>query len=142
MAGIVAARLFDHTAEQQWRERLEGLLIAFAGGAVQLSIHGATLLRAIDWYQNPSAHVVIVGDLRDPAVAALHRTARTLYRPRKVITVLSPDAPRTPLPAPLQAMVNGHAPRASVCDRPQCGPPAISTKELAETLQSIGRGGG
>ena len=139
VGGILAARLAEHTGSAEWRQRLERLLIAFAGGAVQLSLHGATLLRAMDWYLHPAAHIVVVGDLRDPAVAAMHRAARRTYRPRKVITVLGPGAKTVTLPAPVRAMVNGESPRAYVCAGPQCGPPATTADQLAETLTTLGR---
>ncbi|MBI4500808.1 MAG: thioredoxin domain-containing protein [Gemmatimonadetes bacterium] len=138
VAGIVAARLGAHTSGPEWRKRLETLLTAFAGGAVQLSIHGATLFRAIDWYLNPSTHIVIVGTLDNPTVAAMHRGARTRYRPRKVVTLLAPEAPRTGLPSHLQAMVNGQSPRGYVCRGTRCNPPASNTKQLVEILATSG----
>jgi uncharacterized protein YyaL (SSP411 family) len=139
VGGIIAARLFEHTGDRVWRERLERLLVAFAGGVVQLSIHGATLLRAIDWYLNPAVHIAIVGDFTQPVVAAMHRAARSSYRPRKVITLLGAKGPRPGLPEPLQAMINGEAPRAYVCAGPQCGPPASTAEQLVETLATLGR---
>ena len=139
VAGIVAARLAEHTGDSQWRARLERLLAAFAGGAAQLSIHGATFLRALDWYLNPPTHVVVVGDMVDPATRALHHAALAAYRPRKVITVLNPGAATSALPAPLRAMVNGQAPRAYVCSGPQCGAPAENPRQLIQTLAILGR---
>ncbi len=140
VAGIVASRLAEHTGSDEWRARAERLLSAFAGGAVQLAIHGATLLRAIDWHVNPAAHVVIAGNLDDPAVAALHRTARATYRPRKVLTLLAPGTVAASLPAPLRAMLNGVTPRGYVCAGPQCGPPATTPEQLADILTTLGRG--
>ena len=108
-----------------------------AGGAAQLSIYGATFLRALDWYFHPAAHVVVVGDPGAPETSALWRAARVTYRPRKVLTLLGSAAPRSQLPAPLQAMMDGKVPRAYVCVGQHCGPPADSAGALEETIATL-----
>ena len=138
MAGIVFTRLAGLTDDAEWRERAEALLSVFAGSAAELSVFGATLLRAIDWALMPSTHVVIVGH-DDPTTGALLRMARTVYRPRKIIHWLRPDVPAPPLPAPLKAMLDGTAPRAYVCAGTQCAPPVATAEDLAATLRQFHR---
>ena len=137
VAGIALVRLAEHTGDAKWRERGGDLLKAFAGGAAQLGLYGTTLLRALDWYLNPAAHVVVVGNPNDPAVAAMRRVARTTYRPRKVITLLTASTHDARLPTHLRAMMDGKAPRAYVCAGLQCGPPADSPDALAHTIATF-----
>jgi uncharacterized protein YyaL (SSP411 family) len=66
VAGIVLARLHAHTDDDAWRARRDELLGTFAGAAAELSIFGATLLRAIDWAVMPSTHVVARRDHGQP----------------------------------------------------------------------------
>src|SRR5437899_4912185 len=54
VAGLVLARLWALTDDQEWRRLLDRQLAAFAGAAADLSLYGATLLRAVDWAVNPS----------------------------------------------------------------------------------------
>jgi uncharacterized protein YyaL (SSP411 family) len=137
VAGIVLARLAEHTGNAEWRAYGADVLETFAGTAPQLAIFGATLARAIDWAVLPATHVVIVGD-DDGETAVLRRVARRVYRPRKVVRWLRPGAPATHLPAPLQAMLDDQAPRAYVCAGTQCAAPVADAAALAETLTSFG----
>ncbi|NIS65499.1 MAG: DUF255 domain-containing protein [Gemmatimonadales bacterium] len=136
VAAIVLSRLAEHTGEARWRERRDELLEAFAGSAAGLSLYGATLLRAIDWALLPPTHVVVVGR-DDERTAELRRAARRVYRPRKVVKWLTPDAPTDTLAQPVKAMLDGNAPRAYVCAGAQCAAPVASPEELAETLRTF-----
>src|SRR6185295_6098120 len=49
VAALVLARLWAITDSPEWRAQLDRQLGAFAGSAAELSLHGATLLRAADW---------------------------------------------------------------------------------------------
>ena len=73
----------------------------------------------------------------DERTAALVRTARRIYRPRKALTRLAPDAPTDQLPEHLRAMVDGRAPRAYVCAGTQCAPPVETAMDLAHTLTTF-----
>jgi uncharacterized protein YyaL (SSP411 family) len=141
VAALLAARLAEHTGEPVWRERLERLLDAVAGGLVALSLYAATLLRGVDWRLHPAMHVVLVGEAEDPASRALLRAARRAYRPRKLITRLAPGAVPTSLPPPLQAMLDGTTPRAYVCADTACAAPTADPDELAVTIATFGRSG-
>jgi uncharacterized protein YyaL (SSP411 family) len=137
-AAIVLGRLAERLPDSAWTTRRTELLSQVSGSARDLSIHGATLLRAIDWAVSPVTQVVIVG-ADDDATRRMLRTARASSRPRMLIRLLPPDADATGLPAPLAAMLDGTSPRAYVCAGMQCAPPVATPEDLAETLQSFGR---
>ena len=139
-AAIVLGRLAEHTADARWRTRRDELLTAVAGAAADLSIFGATLLRAVDWAVLPATHIVIVGE-DDPRTDALHRVALATYRPRKVVRRLGPNDSPESLPAPLAAMLDGTSPRAYVCAGTQCASPVAEPEQLAITLASFARSG-
>ncbi len=136
VAAIVLARLAEHAGDGPWRRRRDQLLEALAGGAVELSIYGSTLHRAIEWATMPVTHVVIVaaGDARD----ALAGAARAAYRPRKVVTLLPPGADAAALADPVRAMVTGAAPRAYVCTGTHCAPPVETPEALATAIAGFG----
>lgn len=137
VAGTVLCRLAEHTGDDRWRAQARELLEAFAGEAGQLGVFGATLLGAIDWAVNLPTHVVVVAKGEDRT--ALVRAAKATYRPRKVITVLDPEA-RVPerLPPALAAMIDGNHPRAYVCTGFECAPPAESPEALSRNLVTFG----
>jgi hypothetical protein len=133
VAAIVLSRLAEHTGDRGWTARRDDLLGAFGGGLADLGLHGATLLRAADWAFSPATHVVVVA-IADQRGHALHRAARTAYRPRKVLTLLEPGARADALPAPLQGMMDRRAPRAYVCVGTQCHAPVDDPAALVELL--------
>ncbi len=137
VAALVMLRLSYHDRSVPWRERAEALLRAASGALGTLSLYGATMLRAADWYLNPPAYVVVAGDLEEPETRALLRAARRTYRPRKVIVPLEPDDPVEQLPEPLRAILTGRTPRAYLCSGTQCAPPASDPAELALTLATF-----
>ena len=128
--------LLDIGADR-WRSRSHQLLEALARDAAELGVFGAALLRAIDWAVHPPTDVVVVGT-SDAATSALLRTARAPCRPRKVITLLSPDDPADSLPEAVRAMLDGESPRAYVCAGTECAAPVDTPQALAETLASFG----
>ncbi|MBI2072828.1 MAG: thioredoxin domain-containing protein [Gemmatimonadetes bacterium] len=139
VAGLLAARLAEHTGDPEWRVRLQRLLGGFAGSLAGLSLSSATLLRAADWYLHPAAHVVIVGPADDATARQLMLVARRTYRPRKVLTRLLPGADPSGLPAPLRTMLDGRSPRAYVCAGTACAAPTDDPAELAATITTFAR---
>jgi len=137
VAALLAARLAEHTGNQEWRTRLDQILHTFAGSLAGLSLYAATLLRAVDWAVHPAAHIVIVGQAGDPATGALMLAARRAYRPRKVLTRLDPGAEPGRLPAPLRAMLDGKAPRAYLCAAQACATPTADPEELAHAITTF-----
>jgi uncharacterized protein YyaL (SSP411 family) len=84
-AALVLARLWALTDDVQWRRRLDQQLATFAGAAPQLSLHGATLMRAVDWAVHPVTRIEIAGPAGDGPACAMHLAALQVYRPRKVV---------------------------------------------------------
>ena len=85
VAALVLARLWALTDDRAWRARLDRQLEAFAGGAADLSLYGATLLRAIDWAVHPITRIEVSGPPGDGPACAMHLLALQTYRPRKVV---------------------------------------------------------
>ena len=93
VAALVLARLWALTDEQQWRTRLDRQVGAFGGAVAELGLHGATMLRAIDWATNPVTRIEVSGPPSDGPVCAMHLLALQAYRPRKVVVRRRADQP-------------------------------------------------
>jgi len=85
VAALVLARLWALSDDRTWRERLDRQLGAFAGGAEQLGLHGATLARAIDWALHPITRIEVSGPPGEGPACAMHLVALQAYRPRKIV---------------------------------------------------------
>jgi uncharacterized protein YyaL (SSP411 family) len=117
VAALVLARLAALTDRTEMRERLDRQLAAFAGGARELSLYGATLLRAIDWATQPVTRIEVAGPSGDGPACAMHLLALQTYRPRKVV-VRRPAA----------------AAAATVCVGTTCSLPVDGPERLAALL--------
>ena len=93
VAALVLARLWVLTDDPAWRTQLDRQLAAFAGVAGDLSLHGATLLQAIDWAVHPATRIEIPGPPGAGPACAMHLVALQSYRPRKVVIRRTADAP-------------------------------------------------
>jgi len=113
----VLARLAALTDEPRWRERFDTQIRSFAGVAASLGLHGATLLRAVDWALHPVTRIEVSGPSGPGDACAMHLTALQAYRPRRVVV-------RT----------GGDAPRATVCVGTVCSLPVESRAALSELL--------
>jgi uncharacterized protein len=118
VAGLVLARLWALTDDPQWRRLLDGQLGTFAGAAPQLSLYGATLLRALDWAINPVTRIEVSGPHGDGPACAMHLLALQTYRPRKV--VVRKTAAR---------------PSATVCVGTTCSLPVSTPEALRDLLR-------
>ena len=106
VAGITLMRLHELTADARWRERAGALVSAFAGGALELGLHGSAFLLALDWYLEPGTHLVVIGEEGDAAADAMHRAALAGFAPRRVVQRLTPaDADPSRLPPALAGML-------------------------------------
>ncbi|OLD37566.1 MAG: hypothetical protein AUI83_24595, partial [Armatimonadetes bacterium 13_1_40CM_3_65_7] len=85
VAAVVLARLWALTDKAEGREQLDRHLGAFAGSAGELSLHGSTLLRAVDWAVHPLTRIEVRGPPGDGPACAMHLLALQTYRPRKVV---------------------------------------------------------
>ena len=116
VAALVLARLWILTDEPGWRAQLDRQLAAFAGVAGDLSLHGATLLRAMDWALHPATRIEVAGPRGDGPACAMHLVALQTYRPRKVVLRRTADQPS-----------------ATVCVGTTCALP-VRTPEALEAL--------
>jgi uncharacterized protein YyaL (SSP411 family) len=117
-AALDLARLWALTDDPQWRRWLDLELASFAGAAPLLSLHGATLLRAVDWAVHPVSRVEVTGPRGDGAACAMHLAALQSYRPRKVVI-----------------RKHGAAPTATVCVGTTCSLPVTTPAALANLLR-------
>jgi uncharacterized protein YyaL (SSP411 family) len=118
IAALVLARLWALTDDPEWRRLLDRQLATFAGAAPLLSLHGATLVRAIDWAVNPVTRIEVAGPPGPGPACAMHLVALQVYRPRKVVV-----------------RKQAADPAAVVCVGTTCSLPVISPIALGEALQ-------
>jgi len=117
VAALVLARLWALTDEAEWRMQLDRQLGAFAGAAGELSLHGATLLRAADWAVHPATRIEVAGPAGEGPACAMHLLALQAYRPRKVVVRRIATAPA-----------------ATVCVGTTCSLPVDAPARLTELL--------
>ena len=117
VAAVVLARLWALTDKPEWRAQLDRQLGAFAGAAGALSLHGATLLRAVDWAVHPVTRIEVSGPAGDGPACAMHLLGLQRYRPRKVVV-----------------RKIAAAPAATVCVGTVCSLPVPAPAALAELL--------
>ena len=118
VAALVLARLWALTDAREWRDQLDRQLAAFAGAAVDLSLYGATLLRAVDWAVNPVTRIAVAGPKGDGPACAMHLLALQTYRPRTIVVRTVADRPA-----------------ATVCVGTTCSLPVDTPDKLTGLLQ-------
>jgi uncharacterized protein YyaL (SSP411 family) len=118
VAALVLARLWALTDDQEWRRLLDRQLTTFGGTAPQLSLYGATLLRAVDWAVNPVTRVEVLGARGKGPACDMHLRALRSYRPRKVVVRKTAERPA-----------------ATVCVGTTCSLPVATPEALGELLR-------
>jgi len=118
VAALVLARLWALTDKKEWRTQLDRQLAAFAGTAAELALHGATLLRAVDWAVHPVTRIEVAGPAGPGSACEMHLLALQTYRPRKVVVRRIADGPA-----------------ATVCVGTTCSLPVATRDALAELLR-------
>ena len=113
------ARLAALTDQPDWRAQRDTHLRAFAGSARELSLYGATLLRAIDWAVHPVTRIEVAGPRGDGPACAMHLLALQTYRPRKVVVRKLAERPA-----------------ATVCVGTSCSLPVSTPEQLATLLEA------
>jgi hypothetical protein len=141
VAGVTLVRLHELTADARWRERAGALVSAFAGGALELGLHGAAFLLALDWYLSPGTHLVVIGEAGDEAAAEMHRAALAGFAPRRVVQRLTPaEAEAGRLPPAIEGMLAaGRGTRGYACVGTSCSLPATTADEWAQRLSDLAR---
>jgi len=119
VAALVLARLWALTDKAEWRSQLDRQLGAFAGSARELSLHGATLLRAVDWAVHPVTRIEVAGPRGDGPACAMHLLALQTYRPRTVVVRKIAERPA-----------------ATVCVGTSCSLPVATPEKLSELLEA------
>jgi len=119
VAALVLARLWALTDKTEWREQLDRHLGAFAGSARELSLHGSTLLRAVDWAVHPVTRVEVRGPRGDGPACAMHLLALQTYQPRKIVV------------RKIEAR-----PAATVCVGTTCSMPVSTPEQLTGLLEA------
>jgi uncharacterized protein len=139
VAGIVVARLHEHTGEARWRERGAALVAAFAGRAAELGLYAAAYLLAVDWHLSPATHLVIVGEPGDPVADRMQADALATFVPRRVVRRLAPgDTTTRALPPAMAGMVAaGRSPRGYACTGASCLAPADSPESWRAALAEL-----
>ena len=117
VAALVLARLWAISDSPEWRGQLDRQLGAFAGSAWDLSLHGATLLRAVDWAVHPVTRIEVAGPAGEGPACAMHLLALQTYRPRKIVV-----------------RKIAAAPAATVCVGTTCSLPVDTPARLTELL--------
>jgi uncharacterized protein YyaL (SSP411 family) len=117
VAALVLARLWALTDDKEWRLLLDRQLQTFGGAASQLSLYGATLLRAVDWAVNPITRIEVSGPKGDGPACAMHLLALGTYRPRKLVIRKIAELPA-----------------ATVCVGTNCSLPVATSAALGDLL--------
>jgi len=118
VAALVLARLWALTDKKEWRAQLDRQLAAFAGTAGDLALHGATLLRAVDWAVHPVTRIEVLGPTGPGPACDMHLAALQAYRPRKVVVRRIEERPA-----------------ATVCVGTTCSLPVTTRDALAALLR-------
>jgi uncharacterized protein len=141
VAGITLVRLHQFTGGAPWRERAGALAAAFAGGALDLGLHGSAFLLALDWYLSPGTHLVVIGEPGDAGADEMHRTALARFAPRRVVQRLTPaDAEAGRLPAAIEGMLaSAGGTRGYACVGTSCSLPATTAEEWEQLLAGSAR---
>ena len=142
VAGVVLARLFEHTRDERWRERHGRLVAAFAAAAGELALFASAHLLAADWLVHPATHLLITGPPDHPAAQDLHQRALAAFVPRKVVVRLVPGSEVARLAPPLAALAPAAATvRAFACTGDRCLAPVGTAEEWDSVLRSLAPGG-
>jgi uncharacterized protein len=141
VAGITLVRLHELTGDARWRERAGALVAAFAGGALELGLHGSAFLLAMDWYLNPGTHRVVIGEEGDETAEAMHRAALARFAPRRVVQRLTPaEAEAGRLPAAIAGMLAAATgTRGYACVGTSCSLPVATLEEWEQLLAGSAR---
>jgi len=118
VAALVLARLWAATDDTDWRRLLDRQLATFGGAASQLSLYGATLVRAVDWSLNPVTRVEVLGARGKGAACDMHLLALQTYRPRKLVVRKTAERPS-----------------ATVCVGTTCSLPVTTAEALGDLLR-------
>jgi uncharacterized protein YyaL (SSP411 family) len=133
VAALVFLRLHAVTGDGAHRAEADATLQAFAGGAAEFGVFGATYSRAVDALLHGMTTVVVA----ETTTSGLIQTALRTYRPHKV--VLRAGSPVSPHLSPLTPSLS--PPYALLCSGDSCAAPCRTSSELRSAMESFGRTG-
>jgi uncharacterized protein YyaL (SSP411 family) len=135
MVGVLA-RLDLLTGDDSYRRRAEAILGAFSGELGRNFFPLATLINNAEFAQKP-VQIVLAGDAKDAAFAALRRAVYEMSLPNRVVLAVKPGEK---LPADHPALGKGLVagkPAAYVCEGPVCSLPLTDPHALSTALAEL-----
>lgn len=138
--------LYLLTSEEDWRQRAEATLAAFATAARGSGIMSGTNAAVLQMHVEKPPQVVVIGPRESPLTTALARAAWQTYRPGRMVAAYDPttvDLAELPAAVAAAARVFTHdlAPRAYVCVGETCAPPTSDADQVALLVRDYGRVG-
>jgi len=138
-AAIALLRMHAYTNERSYRDKAEGTLELYAGGAAQHGIFAATYGLAVARFTEPHTQVVVIGN--DDTATKLCRAARRRLSLNTAVLRLDPDKAVAQNLPPVLAETIPHIPVvaggrsfAVICSDFSCQPPIFETDELERVL--------
>jgi uncharacterized protein len=147
MAAVILDQLALLTNVQDYQQKAEHLLQAFAGRAADYGRFAATYALAVDLHLHPPAHAVIIGPRADARTHALWQAALRAFRPGKLVASYDPALVKpAELPPPVTAAIQAvhttqTGPRAYVCVGTACSLPTTAAEEVATLVTTFQRRG-
>ncbi len=135
VAAMLLDRLYYITYEDEYRERAERTLKAYAGSAEESGHFASAYALALAYHINTPPHALIIGKPGAPDTLRLLRTALATYRPGKIVTLHDPaEGSGLPYPASTDGMAIAY-----VCvPLKYCAPPTHEEARVTELLKTMG----
>ncbi len=133
----VLARLYLLTGQENYRERAEAILAAFAGSATARPTEHCALFNARAWLEKP-LQIILIGSETDPKAKIFRHALRQRSLPTAMVlqyTADDTDALPPNHPAKGKTALNKQA-TAYICQGPVCGPPVITKNALLDALDT------
>ena len=140
VAAHALLRLARLTDDKDRYAQAEKTLGAFANATTRAPVAFARLLCAIDFLRGPSREIVVAGDPKNDATAALLGAVRRRYLPNAVVALVDPEsggaaaAVKTLPFLENRSLVEGR-PAAYVCEDYACKAPVVSAEDLTKLLE-------
>ena len=128
-------RLSRMTGIQRWEDRAKRIGAAFADTLAYMPSAHTMFMAAINWMQENSLEIVIVGDPGDDDMQQMLRIVRQAYLPNKVLLLKNTGAATSPdiselAPYTKEMMTVGGRATAYLCSNRTCQPPVTELSVL------------
>ena len=131
----VLSRLYLLTGQEEYREKAEAILAAFAGAATARPIEHCGLFSARAWLEEP-LQIILIGSRTDSNIKAFQKALKQRSLPTAmVIHYSADDTDELPPGHPVKGKtaLNGRA-TAYICRGPVCGPPVTTEDALLRAI--------